>query len=831
MRLFIFSFLLLSCRSTEKSSYQEEEVEQIVKDEDGDGFSADEDCDDLDNTINPSATETCDGIDNNCNGEIDEEVLTTYYVDADEDGFGNPDITTDSCEPPTGFVENGSDCNDTENTVYPSAEEICDELDNDCNGEIDEGLSETFYVDADGDGFGDPTQPVETCLVTVGLSTLDSDCDDGNPDINPLVAETCDEVDNNCDGNIDEGVTTTFYRDADEDGFGTNDDIIVSCEQPEGYTSIGGDCDDVETFTNPIAIEICDQQDNDCDGDIDEAGATGEIVYYTDADGDGFGDDNTQQQGCEIPVGQVPIGGDCDDTTALKNPAAFEVCDGLDNDCDSTIDDNAIDESTWYLDFDLDGFGDASTTTQACDLPSGHVANSDDCDDTNENTYPGAVEYCNGIDDDCNGITDESTSVDQTTWYLDFDGDGSGSNAFTLTSCEQPTGYVLDSDDCDDTNANVYPNNLEVCDEIDNDCDLLIDQDDPDFDTTSLVEFYLDADQDGFGDSTSTQMACTPPTNHVANDQDCDDGDETINPSASEICDTIDNDCDGEVDTNAIDAPIWYLDDDEDGFGEINAFTNNCEEPTGYVANSDDCDDTDASIYPNAPEICDGIDRNCDGSTNSGAIGSDSTCSAATCQEILDDGASVGDGLYWLDPDQDGDFSDAWQAYCDMSRDGGGWTKIESALWPYFFPSSGWETVGSAEDANYSIFSELYDLADNGVYTFRYEVGNSGDWTSNNRAHYTIWSQEHHPAYETTDGSDYVYIAGEESTTCGGFNGMHGRYYAEGYPYTVVTDADSNDSISCWWHQILPLQNYNNLGYLEGYNGPNYHYWHSFWIR
>ena len=150
------------------------------------------------------------------------------------------------------------------------------------------------------------------------------------------------------------------------------------------------------------------------------------------------------------------------------------------------------------------------------------------------------------------------------------------------------------------------------------------------------------------------------------------------------------------------------------------------------------------------------------------------------------------------------------------------------------------DEYGNPTDDNYSKISELYDLAVNGVYTFRYEVGGSIFYTSSNqwitgvdnRSHYTIWSQEHNPAYETSDGSDYIFIDGEESTTCGGFNGMHSRYYEENGTYTVITDVDSSDGVGCWWHQILPLANYNSLGYLEGYGGTSqYHGWHSFWIR
>ena len=113
----------------------------------------------------------------------------------------------------------------------------------------------------------------------------------------------------------------------------------------------------------------------------------------------------------------------------------------------------------------------------------------------------------------------------------------------------------------------------------------------------------------------------------------------------------------------------------------------------------------------------------------------------------------------------------------------------------------------------------------------RFEVGDSGDWTSGNRAHYTVWTQDHHPAEDTTDGSDYVLLDGQESTTCGGFNGFHDKHYASGSRYSVMNDVDSTDAHGCWWMQAIPLQVYTSGGYLEGYNGTNLHVWQSFWVR
>ena len=127
MRPFLVTLVPLVCEDTEKEV--ETETETVVEepqDSDMDGFTSDEDCDDMDSAINPGADEVCDGIDNNCDGVVDEDALSTFYVDSDDDGFGDPDIYLEACEAPDRYVANGSDCNDREDAVYPGADEVCD---------------------------------------------------------------------------------------------------------------------------------------------------------------------------------------------------------------------------------------------------------------------------------------------------------------------------------------------------------------------------------------------------------------------------------------------------------------------------------------------------------------------------------------------------------------------------------------------------------------------------------------------------------------------------------------------------------------------------------
>ena len=471
----LISIALIGCRNTEKLTIAPSQQIVTQEDLDSDGFFSDEDCDDSNSLINPQADEICDGFDNNCDGQIDEDVQEIFYIDSDNDGFGDISTAIEACEAPDGYVVNGSDCNDTDDTAFPGAEEICDQIDNNCNDEIDEGLAEFFYNDADGDGFGDLGFPVEACQPAPGISQNSDDCDDQNVAINPTAEESCDGIDNNCDGAIDEGYLQTFYEDKDGDGFGDNNNTVQACIIPQGYATQSGDCDDLETYANPIAIEICDGIDNNCDGSIDEAGAIDEVTYYSDTDGDGFGDDGTVQTSCNPPVESVLQGGDCDDTDTTANPAMVEICDGVDNDCDGSTDESgAVDEVTYYIDTDGDGFGDDDTIQIGCLPPTNGVLQGGDCDDTEFATSPAALESCDGIDNNCDGSIDESGAIGEITYYIDSDGDGYGDGSGFVEGCSSPFGYVDNADDCDDTEIDIYPGAPGICGE-DANCDGALD--------------------------------------------------------------------------------------------------------------------------------------------------------------------------------------------------------------------------------------------------------------------------------------------------------------------------------------------------------------------
>ncbi|MEC8380376.1 MAG: putative metal-binding motif-containing protein [Myxococcota bacterium] len=398
----------------------------------------------------------------------------------------------------------------------------------------------------------------------------------------------------------------------------------------------------------------------------------GAIVNAKDLDGDGF---------TEVD--------DCDDTNPQTYPSALEICDGIDNDCDSEIDEQAVDAMLGYQDSDGDGFGDPSINALLCELGDNFVENNVDCDDTNAAVYPNAEEICDGIDNDCdNDIDDNDLNVlqsSQTTYFLDGDGDGYGAPASAYRACEPRENSTLLGGDCKDNDPNIHPAAPEVCDEIDNDCDSLIDMNDPESD----VRWYADQDGDGFGFVDDMQRSCQQPPGYVSSSDDCDDSNPNIHPDALEVCDGQDNDCDNDIDDNddSLDASTTgtahFLDGDGDGYGSPGSLAYSCQVPPDRVVLNGDCDDANSALYPSALEVCDdGIDNNCNQSLDcaDSDCASDSSCVELDCTDGLD---SDGDGPWdCYDPDCQGSGAcGEQQQQCSdgIDNDGDGFTDCDDS--------------------------------------------------------------------------------------------------------------------------------------------------------
>jgi hypothetical protein len=268
----------------------------------------------------------------------------------------------------------------------------------------------------------------------------------------------------------------------------------------------------------------------------------------------------------------------------------------------------------YYPDTDGDSHGDGGTVVKAPYSDDSsitiddatYVHNNTDPDDNNPNTYPGAPEICDGLDNNNNGQIDEGLSP-QNIYYQDADGDGYGNAAVTQVACAAPPGYIPERADnkfdCNDSISNINPGATVIPNNTtDENCDGLLE-----------YQYYRDADEDGFGDNNNSTIDTSQPAGYVLYTHiDCDDTNASINPDATEIIDDgIDNNCDG------LYANTFYQDSDNDQYGGEDELTptkvsTNLFEP-GYWPSHDDCNDSDASINPGATEICgDGIDQNCE---------------------------------------------------------------------------------------------------------------------------------------------------------------------------------------------------------------------------
>ena len=448
-----------------------------------------------------------------------------------------------------GYSEFDGDCDDRDPLVYP--------------GSVEEDVYKQCMIDRDGDGFGDANAPQPY--------TAGSDCDDENPLTFPGAAEKESE--------------TECLTDEDEDGWSAEntdcDDSDATLNQDDsdgdGQSTCESDCDDTVPTTYLGADEYCNEVDDNCDGTVDEPTALDASTWYEDADSDGFGNANVSQNACTQPSGYILDNTDCDDGAASVYPNADEYCNEVDDNCDGTVDESiSLDATTWYEDADGDQFGNVSVPDVSCTQPMGYVLDNTDCDDTSNTSFPNADEYCNGRDDNCDGAVDESTALDATTWYEDADGDGFGNANVSQNACAQPSGFILDTTDCNDSSDVTFPGAAQV---------------------TSSTTCMTDADDDG-------HAASSPEIGAIAG-TDCDDTDPNTFRGAG-----------------ALDSPLLCLTDvDGDGYGSMN--------PVAGVEIGTDCDDTNIVLNPS--------DTDGDGETSCDGDCDDSDYMTYTGAAFLDD--------------------------------------------------------------------------------------------------------------------------------------------------------------------------------------------------
>ncbi|MBX7190794.1 MAG: choice-of-anchor D domain-containing protein [Sandaracinaceae bacterium] len=350
------------------------------------------DCDDMNPAVLPGAAELCDAM------HVDEDCDPSTLGGRDGDGDGFVDVAC--CNGTTC----GDDCNDAVRGASPSGTEVCNGIDDDCDGNVDEEVQVLVYRDLDGDGRGDATSPLRACAVTPGYSVFDDDCDDTDANRSPLLFEACDGVDNDCDGTPDPAdapTITSWYEDSDGDGFGNPSVVVEACARPgDGYSLQGRDCDDADPARHPRMRELCNAIDDDCNGLADFALGEGD---FEDDDHDGHAD---------ARCSPAPVDPDCDDRDATTSAGGEEICDGRDNDCDTRVDEG-VGMTLFYRDDDHDGHGsESSGVALGCGAVAGYVTSHDDCDDMSDTRFPGAVEGCNSRDDDCDSRVDEDPLLD-----------------------------------------------------------------------------------------------------------------------------------------------------------------------------------------------------------------------------------------------------------------------------------------------------------------------------------------------------------------------------------------------------------------------------------
>ncbi|MDP2310783.1 MAG: MopE-related protein [Pseudomonadota bacterium] len=521
------------------------------------------------------------------------------------DEHGTPGADNYACQSLPDLDADGfdgtEDCDDHDSAIFPGADDACDGVDNNCNGIIDDSSSGTpYYADTDADGYGDPAGMIFACAQPIGYVVDDTDCDDDAASNSPAGVETCDGVDNNCDGAVDEGELSgdaLFYADLDADGFGDATNTTTSCTAPIGYTADTTDCDDSDASAYPAAVEADDLVDDDCDGFVDEDFvAVGDVVVSEIHRQARFGAAAVVNDGSWVEVFNASAR-----SVDLSNWTIARGTSSSGNQV--TIDPTAapiLAPGGYAVFCDTDNY-EASTAAYPlmCDYVWG--------DETQPSSYRGTYHdntFFIRRDADtfaiyANGTRTTGTQLDSVTWTYDATNGYWPRNAGYSITVDPLHVNATDNDAIGSwcSTSSGLTGAVSV-----NDAWRWYDTPsttNDEFGTPGAANYDCPADNDTDADGVTAAT-------------DCNDTDATVYPGAVETCNSVDDDCDTVVD-NGVTPGTWYADADGDSFGDTATSTSACTAPTGYVADATDCDDAEALAFPGNTEVCnDGVDNDCD---------------------------------------------------------------------------------------------------------------------------------------------------------------------------------------------------------------------------